>query len=791
MRIIKICCGLLSFIFFPLCAKANNELHKPTGTAGMERVILGQSKSFGNKNTLKQDMFNVLVNGISTQRTNTIFVIQNDFILGEDIIIPSGCGLEFDGGSLRDGRINTNGCFINAGLYQVFDNVEFNSINTYNGSLQVIDNIYIKILKPYSFVNKKTNTIIQANTVVNRRYTYKITGKSSSPLKDNKDVIITINGKKYTVAEVVSDKKYKLKYDYTCIIGISNKSGEMVSGDVDSLNGITFYSISPLSYSHCSIVKNKEIHPEWFGAKGDNCNDDSYAFNSALDLAYNSDSKVIIGNGVYKIDDALVVHTHTNLAGVTPTVEFPVKGCFSVNTEVAMLVFDKYNPSGSYILSNIGFKPYSDKYKYKYVGIKVYHSQNFANISSVGFAYPQIGIDIDAIGGVQMLRCEDVSVWSNNNSGSVAVSANHRLGGWFNVNYFRFACVSNCAGLKIEGGNNNTLDGGAGYVESGTEYLINLDKGASLIVRGGLYNESGRFAKLRNSSKLKIEGDNYLIGPIDCDETSYVSYSSPSIISRNKIINNSVVYNDVVLAHYIVFPPKTNLWYEAINNRIVKPQEVGKNYTATMYNGRLYTKGFCKIPVGDIDIKGKTIALRVISPSAYTANKREYPIVLNSGINGTSSAFSLATWLGNTSVLYAPGEKIVSSIERGERFIFLPSERKSLILNNVTTTGNASFMVSDIYIIDKDSKDIVGNEELRIIDILSSLDAYKQNDGFLLGYNKGTSKERPTDLAKEDEGFEYFDTSLHKPIYWAGDVSIGDKGWVDINGKHPNPQYNK
>ena len=753
----------------------------------MDKVFLNQTNSDGGKNILKQDMFNIMTNGVKSPRVNTIFVIQSNFEVVEDIIVPSGSVLKFDGGKLSNGRINTNGCYIDAGLYQVFDNIQFNSINTNNGLIEVLDNVYIRVLKDNSFVNRKTNSLVKANSVVNRRYTYRITGKSSSPINENNSVTISINEQKYTIAEYTSDKHYRLNYDWKRIVGISNTTGEMVSGDVNSLDGISFYSIMPLSFSYNSTIKNKDIHPEWFGAKGDNNNDDSYAFNSALDLAYYSESKVIVGNGVYKIDDALVIHTHTYLSGISPKVEFPIKGCFSVNTDVAMLVFDKFNPLGGYLLDNLGFKPFSDKYKYKYVGIKIYHSQNYSQISNVGFAYPYRGIEIDAIGGVQMLRCQDISIWSDANQGGVAVSAKYRLAGWFNANYFRFACVSNIGGVRFEGGNDNTLDGGAGYVESGTDYLISLDKGASLIVRGGLYNESGRFAKLRNSSRLKIEGDSYLIGPIDCDTTSYVSYSSPSIISRRRVINNNIVHNDIVLSHYKVFPKKTNLWYETIENRIVNPLEIAENYNPVVYNGRLYTTGVCKIPIsGAIDINGKTIALRVISPSAYISKKRDYPIIINSGIEGLSTTFSRASWLDNTSVLYAPGEVIVSAIERGERFIFLPSEHKDIILKNITTNGNSSFLISDIYIIDKDSKDIVGNEELRVIDILHSLDKSINEEGFLYGYNKGPSTDRPTDLTPSDEGFMFFDTTIHKPVFWTGDISIGDKGWVDANGKHPN-----
>ena len=68
---------------------------------------------------------------------------------------------------------------------------------------------------------------------------------------------------------------------------------------------------------------------------------------------------------------------------------------------------------------------------------------------------------------------------------------------------------------------------------------------------------------------------------------------------------------------------------------------------------------------------------------------------------------------------------------------------------------------------------------------MNSLDSNFQEKGFLLGYNKGASIDRPTYLTREDEGFEYFDTTLHKPIYWTGDKTIGDNGWVDAMGKHP------
>ena len=695
-----------------------------TNGYAMDRIVLKGSNNTGAQSILTQEMFYKTENGRKIPSTNTIFVIRSDFELAEDITIPNGCILEFEGGCLRNGRLNTNGCYIDAPLYQVFDNVTFNAVNTYNGSLEVVDNIYIKVLKNNSFVNKKTNTIVNANTTINRRYIYKITGKSASLTTDGNSATITIGSQKYNIAERTEDNKYKLKYDYSQIIGLSNRTGEMVSGIVDNLKGITFYAIAPLTYSNTSTVTNKELHPEWFGAKGDYKNNDSYAFNTALDLAYYSDSKVTIGNGVYRIDDALVVHTHTFLSGVVPTVEHPVKGCFAVNTDVAILVFDKRNPSGSYILENFGLIPYSDSNKSNYTGIRIYHSQNHARISGVGFYYPKTGIEVDAIGGVQLLRCEDISLWGDENKGIMAFSTRFRLGGWFNANYFRPAFVAHSTVIRCEGGGDNTLDGGSTETNSYKDYLIELDRKATLIVRGGLYKETGRIARLRNSSKLILEGDSYLYGSIDCDETSLVINKTRNIQSRKRIINNTVFDDEVIIAHYEVYAQDTNKWIELTQNKVVQPTGRGSLYQVHRYNGRLFTSGKCKLPTGNINLSGKTIALRIISPTPYTSTRRSYPLTFNEGISNQSVTYSqgISTSLENTSIFYAPGEVNLSVVERGERFIFIPCPNEGYTLQNIVINGNSSFLISDIYVIDRDAAQITGNEELRILEAMSRTD---------------------------------------------------------------------
>ena len=95
---------------------------------GMGRIVL-EKNMVNNVNTLTQDMFYKGDPGSRVPNTNTIFVIKNDFVLAEDIIIPANCVLEFEGGSLSGNFvINLNSTTIIANN-SVFDCVIKGSIS--------------------------------------------------------------------------------------------------------------------------------------------------------------------------------------------------------------------------------------------------------------------------------------------------------------------------------------------------------------------------------------------------------------------------------------------------------------------------------------------------------------------------------------------------------------------------------------------------------------------------------------------------------------------------------------
>ena len=85
--------------------KFKDRTYNQVSPNGMGRVILRNNIVDG-VNTLTQSMIS---------QSNTIYVIQYDFVLGSDITVPANCVLEFEGGSISAGSgesISPNSCII-------------------------------------------------------------------------------------------------------------------------------------------------------------------------------------------------------------------------------------------------------------------------------------------------------------------------------------------------------------------------------------------------------------------------------------------------------------------------------------------------------------------------------------------------------------------------------------------------------------------------------------------------------------------------------------------------------
>ena len=92
--------------------KLADKAYDPITYSGMGRKYLRKNLVDG-KNILTQEMMT---------KENTIYIIQYDFILGEDIAVPANCVLEFDGGSVSGAYTITGAnTGINAGLLKIFN----------------------------------------------------------------------------------------------------------------------------------------------------------------------------------------------------------------------------------------------------------------------------------------------------------------------------------------------------------------------------------------------------------------------------------------------------------------------------------------------------------------------------------------------------------------------------------------------------------------------------------------------------------------------------------------------
>ena len=116
-----------------------------TALGGMRKVVL-QKNLINGVNSLTQDMFCKIEQGRRMLNTNTVFVIQEDFTLSEDINVPDNSVLEFIGGSLKGGHtiffsgtelmgmvnleVNCNGTILNTkGYLSWFSSSSINSHN--------------------------------------------------------------------------------------------------------------------------------------------------------------------------------------------------------------------------------------------------------------------------------------------------------------------------------------------------------------------------------------------------------------------------------------------------------------------------------------------------------------------------------------------------------------------------------------------------------------------------------------------------------------------------------------
>ncbi len=172
------------------------------------------------KNILTQDMI---------ANTNTIYEIRYDFDLdGQEIIIPEGCVLNFQGGSLDNGILLGTNTGIEAGNYKIYgDNlalykygfIKVNSGNVNNDIIWLDYKIENGILQ--------TNKVILPESIVTGNYKLmQLSGYEATSNADGQGVIVPIQGEFDVNKNLIVGSPTKLTFsDHTATYGAESLNG--------------------------------------------------------------------------------------------------------------------------------------------------------------------------------------------------------------------------------------------------------------------------------------------------------------------------------------------------------------------------------------------------------------------------------------------------------------------------------------------------------------------------------------------------------------------------------------
>lgn len=197
----------------------------------------------GVNNVLTQDMIN---------EENTIYVIRYDFDLnGKEIIIPEGCVLQFEGGSLSNGSINGNNTIIKSDIYNIFKFINIIGVWKTN----IIYSKWFDFKNGFdNYNNLKNITNIQNDNIHNDIYINDI--DILTHIYDREDLMnITSNTNIYfdnSIIRIISNNNHG-----GTLISILNKSNiNIFNGTfIGDIKNHIFDSVSS-EWNHCICIKD-------------------------------------------------------------------------------------------------------------------------------------------------------------------------------------------------------------------------------------------------------------------------------------------------------------------------------------------------------------------------------------------------------------------------------------------------------------------------------------------------------------------------------------------------------
>ena len=592
-----------------------------------------------------------------------------------------------------------------------------------------------------------------------------------------KNIVCDINGEnpRNILTQDMLNKEstvYEIRYDFDLNeneINIPNNSYLKFNGG--TINNTNIKNI------------NQDIYVEWFGAKGNNINDDTNAINQAAILARNNNKKLIFSNKNYYVTDTIDLSDLT-VYGNNATINYngnDNKNIISLDSK------DNINNNWGNTIKNININGNNKNVTGIYVG----KNTVLVHINRINITKCNIGIDTK--NGISIMDSIYIEGDSNINTSSIGIKMKQD-------SILTNANIVYCAiGVQAVGGQiNNTHIWG--YKPRNT-YIGILHSGGSLMVNN-CYFDTIVYRDIEKNVLDKIN-DNYNGGACIISESDYshlmvsncIEYTNPDGIENNK-------------SNYFIYIGNRKVKTYVTNNKVgsncielYKTYNDDRNYVPNYGNSQNWSYNFLKTgiyKIADNLVNYQNIIFTITSalpkyPNLYIVNvynnNEKYSV--NSIVVGENNSF-IEFYLDNN-ILYA-------NIKDATQLLLTTINYLGIVYNPEFITDDISYVSSFVKIKNNfvpQNTITTGTSENRPVGrfgdmfIDTTLNAVLIKDDSKWNYidtyvsastiRKGEYKYAPS-LEQNKYGFSYYSTDLNKPIWWRGDI------WRDANG---DPADNK
>jgi hypothetical protein len=701
--------------------------------SGLGRVYLRKNlQTLTDPNTGETRLINYLTQTM-VGKENVIYHIQYDYNLnGQTIIIPEGCVLLFEGGSISNGTINFSNTFLTGDIKiktNLLGTVKNNSLNvlwfnvTGDGNtddrkaIQDIFNIaasnttvlFPKVQDYYKVVigTGTGSTIIdqRANAVANNTL-YPIIVSN-----DNVDIVI----KGIIKSTTILGNMFELSGNNIVLLGEGGKlQGPGGADDVGFLDTNT--ADTALQWHPCLLkvdgnnCRVSNLSFEDYPTHGINCYGTALIVDSCLFIGGRVNHSTTGGTVLMGIrtnvgaDSAIIKNNRfiaNSIGGKCYSCVFPSGNNFIISDNIC----EKYHEHAVY-----AYGDYGSIFNNKFTDVDCIASdiQYFATYGNIKGNY-SIGTE----GFIQIMHGKGTIV-----EGNIATGCR---GGIIVRPYHTVDVTKLPSGLKIV---NNFIELSIGTTGSCLSfYVVGTYDISDILIAGntfsnGYYTQTSRVA----ASLLIGAGSSGNNGIKFLRVENNIVRSGRGAVSWLTGIHNSIFKNNKFISESL--DGVTSAFSSAINANYV---------TDTIFEGNEF-----------IDIKSTPTMARAIQLNTGTTN---LTVADNNIINYTSNIY----------LDYDTDAKLI--YKRNNRLNYIP-------LNSTTANRPAAYAQEQGFnYFDTDLKKPMWWSGV----------AWRDADGYPINTKVGTTAQRPS-LASTFVGFEYFDTTLNAPIMWDGTKWINEDG---------------